>query len=197
MKHKKDGRLNKQTHNTSDHELMLAVKEGDLDALAPLFEKYHKSLYNLFLYQTQNVSVSEDLVQDVFFRMLKSRHTYRGDGKFTTWMYSVAHSARMDYFRKKKYKTSTLEDAPPILDSGPTPAEHVEKQDEVSLLHLALERLPDEKREVLVLSRFKHMKYEEIAEILGCAVGTIKARVHHALKDLSVIYTELTGECAS
>lgn len=175
---------------------MAAVREGDLDALGPLFEKHHRMLYHHFLVQTGDKALSEDLVQEVFFRILKYRRTYRGDSKFTTWLFSIAHNVQMDNYRKKKLKMIPLEKAHPVPDRDPDPDERAEKNDTARLIRLALRTLSREKREVLILSRFQHMKYEEIAESLGCAVGTIKARVHHAMKDLSDAYCELSGEGA-
>ncbi len=178
----------------SDHDLMMAVKDGDLDQLSVLFERYHQKLYNLFFWQTGNAPLSEDLVQDVFMRIIRSRHTYRGEGKFITWMYSIARSARAEHFRKKRHPTQTLgQIKDPVLDD-PNPEDQTLKKDTNRLLYQALGLLADEKREVLILSRFQYMKYEEIAEVMQCTVGTVKARVFWALKDLSQIYKKLSGE---
>lgn len=172
---------------------MLAVREGDLDKLGLLFEQYHKHLYNFFLRQTRNPQESEDLVQDVFFRMLKYRHTYRAEGKFTTWMFSIAHHAKIDFYRKKKRRGDKVEEIESLVDEDRNPEEALEQESEASIIKKALAKLSDDKREVLLLSRFQDMRYEEIAKIMGCKVGTIKARVHRALKDLAQNYFELTG----
>ena len=178
---------------STDHELMLAVRDGDIDKLGLLFEQYHKQLYNFFLRQTGNRHSSEDLVQDVFFRMLKYRHTYRAEGKFTTWMFSIAHNTKIDHFRKKSRRDAEIEETDFLVDENPNPEETLEKQSEAALLQRALAGLSKEKREVLLLSRFQNMKYEEIEQVMGCKVGTIKARVHRALKELAKNYFELTG----
>ena len=172
---------------------MLAVREGDLDKLGLLFEQYHKHLYNFFLRQTRNPQESEDLVQDVFFRMLNYRHTYRAEGKFTTWMFSIAHNAKIDFYRKKKRRGDEVEEIETLVDGNRNPEEALEKESEASIIKKALSKLSDDKREVLLLSRFQDMRYEEIAKIMGCKIGTIKARVHRALKDLAQYYFELTG----
>ena len=79
---------------------MCAVRDGDVDKLGELFEKHHKHLYNFFFRQTGKGQESEDLTQDVFFRMLKYRHTYREDGDFKVWMFKIAYNARNDYYKK-------------------------------------------------------------------------------------------------
>lgn len=178
----------------SDHDLMLSVKDGNLDQMGLLFERYHQKLYNLFLWQTRSQHASEDLVQDVFFRMIRSRHTYRGDGKFTTWMFSVARSARADYFRKGKREIGSLDQAAHFPCDDMTPEDELEKKSDHEILYQAMEQLSEDKREVLLLSRFQNLKYEQIADVMSCSVGTIKSRVFWALKDLSKIYKGLCGE---
>ncbi len=178
----------------SDHDLMMSVKNGNLDQMGLLFERYQQKLYNLFLWQTRSTQVSEDLVQDVFFRMIRSRHTYRGEGKFTTWMYSVARSARSDYFRKGKKEIGSLDQVQHIPSDELTPEDQVEKMDNYNMLYQAMTQLSEEKREVLLLSRFQNLKYEQIADVMSCSVGTIKSRVFWALKDLGKIYKGLCGD---
>ena len=81
-----------------------------------------------------------------------------------------------------------------IKSQDQNPADKVEKDHQAQLLHKALSRLPQKKREVLLLSRFENMKYKDIAKVMGCKLGTIKARVHSALQDLALIYEEISGE---
>jgi RNA polymerase sigma factor (sigma-70 family) len=174
----------------NDHQLMLAVRDGDLDKLGYLFEKFHQRLYNLYLRQVGDPQTSEDLVQEVFLRMLKYRHTYRGEGKFTTWMFSIAHNVRGDYFRKARHKRDYTDEVDDLVCTQLDPAQLSEKTSRYEVLYRALDRLSDDKREVLVMSRFQNLKYEEISEILGCPVGTIKARVFHAIRELRTFFDE-------
>ncbi len=177
----------------SDKELMFLVRDGDLDKLSLLFERYHKMLYNFFLRMTGRIDVSEDLVQDVFFRILKYRQTYRGDSLFNVWIFKIARNARIDYFRKRKIESSG-DDANELASHDLNPREGFEEKEATKLLHTALARLQEDDREVLLLSRFENMKYKEIAGLLGCPEGTVKARVHRAIKRLRDIFFELSGE---
>jgi len=176
----------------TDHQMMLAVRDGDLDKLGYLFEKHHLRLYNFYLRQLGNAQLSEDMVQEVFLRMLKYRHTYRGEGKFTTWMYSIAHNVRSDHFRRAKNRQDFTEEVDGLVSKLPTPEELSEKSSRYDVLYRALGSLSDEKREVLVMSRFQNLKYEEISEALGCPVNTVKARVFRAMKDLRTYFNEQT-----
>ena len=181
----------------SDNQIMLKVRDGYLDHLSILFERYQKMLFNFFLRLTKNRAISEDLVQEVFLRILKYRHTYRGDGKFTNWMFHISRNAHFDYCKKQNREQPLTEYEPEHVSHDLNPDVKLEETQDVDLLRLALNKLSLKKREVLILSRFHNMKYEDIAEIQECQVGTIKARVHRAIKELRNIYFELSGENAS
>ncbi len=175
---------------------MLQVRDGDLGKLGYLFERHHVFLYNFLLRLTGSREVSEDLVQDVFFRMLKYRHTYLGKNKFTLWMFQIARNAHIDFFHKRKREAPGIDNNENMVSKDPNPTEMVEQDEEVVLLNSALTKLPLEDREVLLLSRFQNLKYKEIAGLLGCAEGTVKGRVHRAIKNLRDIYYALSGENA-
>ena len=173
---------------------MQAVGDGDLGGLAVLFERHHRSLFNYFVHVNGNRDLSEDLVQDVFFRMLKYAKTFKPDRSFTAWMYQIARNAHVDSIGKKKFEV-TLGDRE--FASANMMDENLKRKQEVALLKQAMARLPLEKRELLVLSRYQNLKYEEIAGILGCDIGAVKVRVYRAVRALGQIYFELAGERAS
>ena len=181
----------------SDNKLMEDVKEGKVEKMAVLFEKYHVSLFNFFMRLTGNRNISEDLVQDVFMRMLKYRSTYQGRSKFTLWMYQIARNAHIDFLRKKKNTLPLDEQWSEPITSEASPAEKLEGGQEVQLMRQALAQLPLKKREVLILSRYQNLKYKEIAELMDCHIGTVKAHVHRAIKELGKIYFELQGGTVS
>ena len=178
----------------TDHDIMLNVRNGDVGQLGLLFEKYHRHLYNYFMLQVKNRQASEDLVQDVFYRILKYRHTYKTKGNFKTWMFTVARNARIDHFREQTVQPDTLEESNDIVSSDPWPDELCERENDIALLKKALAGLPEDKREVSIMSRFNDMRYEEIGRVLGCSVAAIKVRVYRAIKELSENYFKLSGE---
>jgi RNA polymerase sigma-70 factor (ECF subfamily) len=172
---------------------MEEVRDGKVERLAILFERYHVMLFNFFLRLTGNRSASEDLVQDVFFRILKYRETYQGQSKFSVWMYQIARNAHVDHLRKLKQEVPLDEQFQEPASAETTALERLSSEVDVTLLKKALDRLPLRKREVLVLSRFQELKYREIAELLGCDIGSIKSTIHRAIKELGRIYLELQG----
>jgi RNA polymerase sigma-70 factor (ECF subfamily) len=171
---------------------MIKVKDGDLDKLGLLFERYKKPLFGFFYGMNKDRAVSEDLVQNVFFRILKYRYLFREEGEFRTWMFHIARNVSHDHFRKIKWKgkddLDKLKDR--LADDGNRQEEY-QHQDERQLLVMALDRLPEDKREILLLSKYQEKKYKEIGEILGCSEGAVKVKVFRALQDLKDVYKKL------
>ena len=177
---------------------MLGVRDGNIADLAPLFERHHSRLFNYYVRMTGDRQLSEDMVQDVFLRILKYRHTFRGESRFLTWMYTIARNVQMDnrkrWDRERPLVTDGDDDLPsnePVSDDRP------DKNYDAELVKEALGRLTPEKREALILSRYEGMKYTEIAELANCSVENVKVRVHRAMKDLRKIFLELSGESAT
>jgi RNA polymerase sigma-70 factor (ECF subfamily) len=122
--------------------------------------------------------------------MLKYRHTFTGDGEFRTWMYHLARNVLNDYF-KKNQRVIYQEDITSISERNhaePSADFQLEKKQESEALHQALAKLSPEYREVLILSRFQELSYQEIADVLKTSEGNIKVKVHRAMKELKNIY---------
>ena len=174
-------------HSLPDEELMMQVRNGVGEMLGVLFDRYHAKLFNFYMRLTGDRALSEDLVQDVFYRILKYRHTYRPGSPFKAWMYQVARNARRDNFHRQHIEVEFEEQMAEPL----TPKDTLADEQQNQLLRRALLQLPEDKREVLLLSRFQEMKYSEIAQILGCQVGTVKVRVFRAMQELRQVIAEL------
>jgi RNA polymerase sigma-70 factor (ECF subfamily) len=176
----------------SDNALMLKVKDGDLDRLGLLFERYKKPLFGFFYGMNKDAELCEDLVQNVFFRILKYRYLFRGEGDFKTWMFHIARNVNHDHYRKNKLgKTESVEDWNERLGHGDIYTSQVQQDEELKMLSLAMDRLPEDKREILLLSKFQDKKYKEIGEIIGCSEGAVKVKVFRALQDLKAVYKQL------
>lgn len=180
---------------------MLRVKENDLEKLGLLFERYKKPLFGFFYNLNRDQELSEDLVQNTFLRILKYRHLFRlpenslghsTEGSFRTWMFHIARNVSHDYYRKDKIKNKeSIEDWQHHLAHFESRATDLEQQDEQTLLMMAMEKLPVDKREILLLSKYQEKKYKEIAEVLGCSEGTVKVKVFRALQELKMVYQQL------
>ncbi len=166
---------------------MLEVRNGAGETLGVLFDRYHAPLYNFYAKLTGDRTLSEDLVQEVFLRILKYRQSYQPGTPFRAWIYQIARNARVDHYRKTpKHITFEPEMAPPVV-----PKDAALESEEAALLHQAMMHMPEEKREILILSRFQELKYEEIAKLLGCELGTVKTRIHRAIQELRLVFRQL------
>jgi RNA polymerase sigma-70 factor (ECF subfamily) len=176
---------------STDEELMLAVKEGDLDALTPIFEKYHVKMYNFFLRLVRERETSRDLTQNVFSRILKYRASYDEKQPFKTWIYKLARNVHIDHYNKNRYLTSDYQDVEMLEDNQRDALVEMEDSERKDILREALEQLPVEQKEVIELSRFQGLKYEEISKITGSSVPAVKVKVHRAIKKLKEIYFQI------
>ena len=172
----------------TDELLMEAVKNGDLQQASLLFDRYHKRLFNFLAKMTMERTIAEDLTQNVFLRMLKYRNSYREGAKFQSWIYQMARNVFVDHYQESKNKNGfvKMETLPDRMDED---YQDIEQQER--LLHQSMQRLPEEQRELLVLTRFQHMKYEEVAEIMNTTVANIKVKVHRAINKLREHYFEM------
>ncbi len=169
----------------TDNSLMLRVKAGDLDKMGLLFERYNRPLFAFFYHMTHNADRSDDLVQNVFYRMLKYRHTFTGEGEFRSWMYHLGRNVLNDSVRENKGRNNVdVSDLADQLGGGTSADGGFEQQQDKDLLHQAMAGLSSEHREILIMSRFQELKYEEIAKVLNINEGTVKVRVHRALGEL-------------
>lgn len=178
----------------TDTELMREVRTGRTSALATLFERHHARVYAYCLRMTGDRSVSEDLVQDVFMRMLKYRKSFKNSSELAPWMFSIARNACADYWRSSRRARNATSYVADGVEEPATPDDCVSDDERATLLHRALLALPFERREILLLSRFEFKKYEEIAAILGCSAAAARVRAHRAIKELREIYSDLSQE---
>jgi len=174
----------------TDEALMQAVQRGDLAKLGVLFDRHHLAVFDFLARMTGSRAVAEDLVQDVFERILKYRATWRGDAPFPAWLFRIARNARADYYRRREV-TAAYRESMDGEDPAAGPERQLEDASEAARLQRALLELREDKRELIVLARYREMKYEAIADLLGVDVPTIKVRVHRALKELRDIFLTL------
>ncbi|HXS96013.1 MAG TPA: RNA polymerase sigma factor [Candidatus Limnocylindrales bacterium] len=183
--------------DTGDETIMQAVRSGDVARLETLFDRHHRALFHYFLHQTGNRPLSEDLVQEVFFRILKYRHTYQNGAPFRGWMFQIGRNVYFDHMGKNKPEVAMPEDHDEFASAETPPDRRAQTKQETALLRRALAAMPQEKREVIVMSRYLELKYEDIAAALECEVGTVKVRVYRALRELGDRFFALRGERAS
>jgi RNA polymerase sigma factor (sigma-70 family) len=177
----------------TDETLMRAVRDGEVGKLGVLFERHHLAVFDFLCRMTGDRAAAEDMVQDVFMRMLKYRASYRDDGRFETWMFRIARNARADYFRVRAAEQHVPADGVDPPADVPGPARLLEQDEEAVLIRRALLLLREDRRELIILTRYRGMKHDAIAELLGIEVGTVKVRIHRAMRELRDRFLDLAG----
>lgn len=175
----------------TDEQIMEAVKNGDLQQASLLFERYHLKLFNFLARLAMDRELAEDLTQNVFLRMIKYRNSYKSGLRFQSWIYQVARNVFTDHYQVQKNKRAGFVDVEKVGEWMADEDEGMMKEEQEKILQRSLALLSDEQRELLVLTRFQHLKYEEVAAIMDTTVANIKVKVHRAIARLREHYFEL------
>lgn len=171
----------------SDEDLMEYFQSGYEQGFNVLVGRYKDRLHNFLYRYTHDHQDCEDLVQETFLRVYRSRHSYERIAKFSTWMYTIAlNLARSLYKKKKRMTTVTIhkdpddpEDRPMKLeDSGILPDQELEEKMSIEQLQKALMELNEDFRKVVVLRDIQQLAYDEISEITNTPMGTVKSRIN-------------------
>ncbi|MFN7492660.1 MAG: RNA polymerase sigma factor [Cyclobacteriaceae bacterium] len=170
---------------------MEAVKNGDLGKASVLFDRYHSRIFNFLARLCMDRDLADDLAQNVFLRLIRYRSSYREGNRFMPWIYQMARNTFADHYRAHKNMKNNFLDVEKVANSAAETNEMMEQDEREALLHRSMARLNEEDRELLVLTRFQHLKYEEVASILDTTVANIKVKVHRAIGKLREHYFEL------
>ncbi len=172
-----------------DNELIAKYLAGDKLAFEALVSQYQQRIYNFSLRLVQNPEDAADLTQEIFILALRKLNTFRRESKFSTWLYSVACNTCKDFLRRKK-RVSSLSDSPFLADkmvvqcdqesSSNDPARKLEKKEIRDAVNQGIAELPVDYRMVIVLRDIQDFSYNEITELLGISMGTVKSRLSRA-----------------
>lgn len=180
-------RLNYQ--GLEDLELLAKIGEQDREALATLYDRYGRRVFALAVRMLKDPIGSEEVTQDVFMSLWRRGASYTSKkGKFTTWLFSIAHNRTIDELRKRRRDRSRenddIDDHLNIQSGDISPADTAIAQSEYAQIRAAMDELPEEQKNVVELSYFKGLTQTEIASKTGQPLGTVKTRMRLALKKL-------------
>ena len=173
--------------------LMARVRDGDREAVIGIVTRYQSELIGFFFHLCWDQLTSEELAQDVFVRLYNARERWQPTARLRTWLYRIAHNLWIDHLRRKRSLVSLdaergdegirLSD---VLAAAPgADPDAVERDQQIRLrVRTALADLPEGQREVFVMANDLGMKYQEIAAVLAIPEGTVKSRMHHAVRAL-------------
>jgi RNA polymerase sigma-70 factor (ECF subfamily) len=181
----------------SDEVLMQKVKEGDMRAFDVLVRRWEHRLFNLIYKIIGDYETTKDVRQEVFLRVYQAARRYRPISQFSTWLYRIAINCSINELKKLKRRrmfplTMPYEDkdgtqqslANILIDAKPQPDEIIQRNEINECIQNALDRLPDEQRIVIILRHYEGMKFQQIASILDCPLGTVKSRMRYGLEQL-------------
>ena len=173
--------------DASDETLMLAYAAGDAAAFEQLYARHRGKLYRYLQRQLRDNAVADELFQDVWQRVIASRSGWKPDAGFATWLYTIAHHRLGDHWRSLKHRPSAPADADErmarVADPD-TPERVLSEFERRRQLQLALDDLPEEQREVLLLRLEQELTLEEICDITGVGRETVKSRLRYAMDKL-------------
>ncbi len=167
-----------------------ATDEGDESAFGMLMDRYKRPVYHMILKMVRNVDDAEDLTIEAFAKAFKNLHRFKKDYTFSTWLFRIATNNAIDFIRKKKLQTYSLNTSfkddsgeavtIDVQDGNLTPDEETIKQQKIELVQMFVTKLPTKYQRLVRLRYFDELSYDEIAKTLDAPLGTIKAQLHRA-----------------
>lgn len=200
-----DKNHNDNSRNAQDIYLVKQVLAGDDEAFARLVDFYKHRIYRTIYQKIANKGDVEDLAQEVFIKIYKYLKRFDQTRKFSTWIYTIAGNHLIDYLRKKRLQSVSL-DAPlfptdgdkeiylEIHDDESNPEQYLERTIEQKRIYQAIDDLPEQYSLMIKLRHIKEYTYEEIANILDLPIGTVKSRIYRARSELKKILLKKEGE---
>jgi RNA polymerase sigma factor (sigma-70 family) len=174
---------------TEISQLIERALTGDQKSYSEIVSRYHEQIHHFIYRMVKDTAQAEDLVQETFIKAFRALATFNSDYAFSTWLYKIAANNCIDFFRKKKLKTFSL-DTPiqvkdgevhrDFADREQTPEHELMSQERTNQIQFAINTLPEKYKEAILLRHSKDKSYEEIAEELSIPLGTVKVRIFRA-----------------
>ena len=188
----------------TDQEIVALARGGEEAAYRELVRRYERPLFSLLYRMVRDRELAEDLAQETFVKALNAIESYRPEFKFSSWIFKIANNAAIDHLRRRELDTLSLEGSPhaetpeaieatalQIGDRQESPLEEVEARELGGEIEAAIAKLRPEYRSCILLRHVEGRAYEEIAEILGLPLGTVKTYIHRARNELRVMLAHL------
>jgi RNA polymerase sigma-70 factor (ECF subfamily) len=184
-----------------DEVLLGAYGQGDSQAFETLLARYRAPLFTFLLRSARDRGRAEELYQDVWIKVIERCDEFRGDAKFSTWLYAIARNLSIDHQRKMKFRAHTSLDAiqptsgqsmgERVANPGPSTAQLALGGLVRERIARAVEGLPEEQREVFLLRQLQGLAFKEIAVVVGVPANTVKSRMRYALERLQHTLSDL------
>jgi RNA polymerase sigma-70 factor (ECF subfamily) len=183
----------------NDEELIQSFYNGDREALSVIFARHKEGVFNFALRMLTNRADAEDVTSDVFGRLCGEHGRFRPDASFKTWLYTIARNSCLDRMRNRRNWASTWFKKQDSQDDvqmdfpsqDPSPSQDLQSKETAHYIRSAIQALPNNQREALVLREYEDLSYEEISKIIGCSLANVKVLIYRArvqLKDTIPAY---------
>ena len=175
-----------------DEELMLKYQQGEASVMSELVMRYKNPIYHFTLRLCKNSSEAEDIAQEVFLRLHQVKDQYRPIGKFSTWIFSIAHNLTVSRLRKRKWwviwprKNDETEELVDFQSPDPSPKDIATENEISQFVQKNIQSLPFLQREALILREYEKLDYQEIGKILKKSLGTVKTLIYRARQNLKI-----------
>ncbi len=167
--------------------LIEACRRGEREAFDRLVVRYQRDIYRLCYRYVNDHEDANDLAQEVFLKAWRAIGRFRGESRFSTWLYRIAVNACLNHRALRRPATEELKDS--LADPGRGPLSAALSEDESRRVRQAVARLPEKQRATLILKVYQELSHEEVAAVLGNSVGTVKSNLFHALANLRRLLT--------
>ncbi len=192
----------------TDESLIIAHRKGDPAAFGELVRRYADALLGYFVQMTANIDLAEDFFQETFKRVHEKAHTFRSQGRFKPWLFTIATRVAINGLRKRRHlpvlslnqecdctgKDCKEPGAVAVAGNWSDPSEQAVKAEWKQQVRQAIELLPARQRATLVLAYFQQLSYRQVAEVMGCSIGTVKTQMYRALRTLAQRLPDISGE---
>ncbi|HEX4425814.1 MAG TPA: sigma-70 family RNA polymerase sigma factor [Terriglobales bacterium] len=179
----------------TDADIMLRVKTGDDSAFEYLVQKYRRPMVSFMFRMAHNSAAAEDLAQEVFLRVYRSRESYEASAKFTTWLYRIATNLAVNHARDTRHERpenmvnldepdSDTGQTPDLADSTPTIEEDIVRQERLTAIRQKVQALPERQRMAVAMHKYQQMDYKQIAEVLKLSESATKSLLFRAYETL-------------
>ncbi len=190
----KDG-LNYAADESSDAAIMLRVAAGDESGFTYLVEKYHRAMIHFLFRMVRNQAVAEELAQEVFLRVYRSRESYRAEAKFTTWLYRIATNLAVNHARDTKHERSAQNvyldspdpetgTTPDVADDEPSVEQHLLRDERMAAIRKHVMALPERQRMAVLMHKYQGMDYRQIGDVLKLSESATKSLLFRAYQTL-------------
>ena len=180
--------------------LIKRAQSGDVAAFEALIEAYEQKVFHIAYRMAGNPDDAADMAQEILLKIFRNVGKFKGESKFSTWVYRVATNTCLDELKKAKRKAAYSLDEEfeteegqlgvEVADTAPTPEQRVEGQEIRDAITEAISRLSEEHRQIIILRDINGLTYEEVADILDCSLGTVKSRISRAREQLRKILSQ-------